>query len=140
MNHILSTLSRLLMVVFLLAAWLAMPSGTAKASAGAIFTANSTSDADAVDGVCSLREAIKAATLDLMSYNDCTNSGTGFGVDLIVFSISSSTTITLGADLREIDFNSTLTIDGSNSGSPVVIDGANAHRPFLVSHGSSLTL
>lgn len=126
------------MVGFLLAAALGIQSSTASASGGATFTVNSNSDADSgSDGFCTLREAMQSV-VNGSDYNDCTHTGT-FGDDLIFFSISGSTTITLLSNLPVLN-GSSLTIDGSNSGSPVVIDGASTYRPFHIETGSTLTL
>ncbi len=140
MKNTISKLSRFLLIVFLLASALAIPPGPARASGAATFTVTSNSDADnALDGFCTLREAISAAVGDA-NYHGCSNTGAGFGDDLIIFSISGgSSTITLTADLPSIS-TGILTIDGSNSGSPVVIDGGSSYRPFNIYSSVSLTL
>lgn len=105
-------------------------------AAGATLTVNSNSDADVNgDSKCTLREAISAANNNA-DYNECTSSG--YGNDLIQFSISGSTKITLGSPLPTVSSAGTLTINGSNGGAPVVIDGAGSHQIFHVA--GTLTL
>lgn len=99
---------------------------------------NTVNDADATDGVCSLREAISAANTNA-TYNECTGSGS-FGDDTITFDSSSSGgTITLGSTLPAIvSGQGTLTIDGA--GQSITISGNNSVRIFVVNSGATLTL
>jgi len=127
----------LLLAAVMLMAGLFVPTQSARALVGATIVVNSTSDADnAADGVCTLREAIQASINDA-NYHECT--GTGYGSDTIVFSMSGSPVIMLTSNLPAIS-SGNLTINGSNTGSPVVIDGAGAYRPFYVSGSAALTL
>jgi CSLREA domain-containing protein len=133
-------LNLLIVAVGILPAQAGSPVTSKAGTAGtATFTVNSNSDADhGSDGVCTLREAIRAANQNA-DYHECIHTGSGFGNDVIVFSISGSSTIILGAALPAIS-TSTLTIDGSNSGRTIVIDGANAYEPFSINSSASLTL
>ncbi len=139
MQHTLTTPLRVGMTTLLLAVALGAASGAAQATTGAVFTVNSNSDAGINgDGVCTLREAMWAASFHA-AYHECLNSGGASGDDRIQFSLAAAnTTIMLGA-LLPLVTGSTLTIDGSNAGHAITIDGAGAFRVFDVS-ASVLTL
>ena len=84
-------------------------------------------DTDAVDGVCSLREAIIAADGDAIR-NECI---AGSGDDTITFAAGVET-ITLGSNLPNTTDVAGLTIEG---GEVVTIDG-DGSRPFPANTGS----
>src|SRR5262245_55585272 len=65
---------------------LSIASGGATVHAAATLTVNTTSDAIAVDAMCSLREAIIAANTN-MTKNECIHNGTT-GTDRIEFEIA----------------------------------------------------
>jgi CSLREA domain-containing protein len=101
---------------------------------------DSNADNDIVDSTCTLREAIQASLID-SDYHGCTSLSGTYGDDRITFSLSGSTTITLGSDLPDIGGGEKLTIDGSNGGTPVTIDGANTYQHFSITAGAAtLTL
>ena len=91
---------------------------------------NTTSDEVAIDGFCSLREAIAASNIKGAD-PDC---GTASGFDEITFSVSG--TITLGSALPAITQN--LIIDGS--GQTIAIDGAASFEGLMVNSGATLAL
>ena len=90
------------------------------AQAGSL-TVNSLMDVKAVDGSCTLREAIQNANNNAATNVDCT---AGSGADTITFSVSG--TITLSSALPTIGDAAGLTIDGV--GQTVTISGNNAVR------------
>jgi CSLREA domain-containing protein len=89
-------------------------------------------DVSAVDGYCSLREAIQAANTDA-EVNECP-AGTWPGADTITFSVSG--TITLSSQL-EVTGTGPLLIDGSNG---ITISGGDSVRIFSLSDTALLTL
>ena len=91
------------------------PSTTAHAAS---LTVNSLADTIAVDGKCTLREAIQNANNNAATNADC---AAGSGADTITFSVSG--TITLGSDLPTITDAAGLTMDGT--GQTVTISGNN---------------
>jgi CSLREA domain-containing protein len=97
------------------------------AFADSTITVNTLSDANAVDGFCSLREAILAANTN-SAVNEC---AAGSGTDTIQFSVNG--TIVLGSALPDI--TTAMIIDGS--GHSITIDGNNGVRVFKV--GTSIT-
>lgn len=97
----------------------------------ASLTVNSLADAIAVDGQCTLREAIQNANNNAATNVDCT---AGSGADTITFGVSG--TITLGSTLPTINDPAGLTLDGT--GQTVTISGGNAVRVLYA--GNSLTL
>lgn len=105
----------------LIAAALAVPALLGGTAGAATITVNTIVDADAADGVCSLREAILAANDDA-ARNECP---AGDGPDRIIFVLTTPAEIDLVADLPPI--TETLLIRGPG---PVqlVIDGADLHR------------
>ncbi len=108
----------------------------ARAASGATLTVTTTADTDALDGNCSLREAITAANSDA-DYKECTSTDV-YGDESIDFNISGNPTITLSSALPNI--NSNITIDGFNNGNKIVIDGNDLYRPFYVSPIGTLSL
>jgi CSLREA domain-containing protein len=103
--------------------------GTAHAATLQVTT---TDDTVAVDGQCSLREAIQAATTDT-AVNEC---AAGAGADTITFAVSG--TITLSSELPSIIGSDSVTIDGS--GHSITISGNHANRVFSVGNlGNSAT-
>ncbi|MBI3658995.1 CSLREA domain-containing protein, partial [Candidatus Acetothermia bacterium] len=105
---------------------------------------NTLSDADnGSDGVCSLREAIMAANANA-NHNECT--GTGFGDDVIVFSVTG--TIHLQSTLPTIAAASSagkLTIAGPGAASLTLSgdsdnDGNGDVRVVVVNSGGNLIL
>lgn len=101
-----------------LAAAVAGPAGSA---AAVTITVDTTLDADALDGFCSLREAIAAANNDF-ARNECP---AGDGPDRIVFNLATPAEIDLVADLPPI--TETLSIRGPGP-AQLVIDGGDLHR------------
>jgi CSLREA domain-containing protein len=94
-------------------------------------TVNSLADTIAVDGMCTLREAIQNANHNAATNADC---AAGSGADTITFSVSG--TITLGSALPTINDPAGLTLDGT--GQTVTISGGSAVRVLYA--GDSLTL
>ena len=96
-------------------------SGAAQA---AVIAVDTSSDADAADGRCSLREAILAANTD-QGYQECP---AGDGPDRIIFSLSLlPTRIELTADLPTI--TDSLRISGPGL-AQLALDGDDSYRPF----------
>jgi CSLREA domain-containing protein len=83
-------------------------------------TVTTVADADAVDGACSLREAILAANGDA-AQNECP---AGSGADRIVFALALPATIALASDLPTI--TSTLKIQGPGA-ADLILDGLDLH-------------
>ncbi len=112
--------------------------------AAANITVDTTSDAVAVDGFCSLREAIAAANGDVAS-NECL-AGTGTS-DRILFDLTLPATITLGSDLPEISESvaivgpgiDDLTVDGVDLYRLFKFDNATDPDPWFVVSGLTLT-
>ena len=72
---------RVVALIALLAVALGSPSHTVRVAAGATLTVDSDLDTDsAIDGVCTLREAILAA-FGNSDHNECVNSGDPYGDD-----------------------------------------------------------
>ncbi|MCQ3939414.1 MAG: hypothetical protein DPW18_20575, partial [Chloroflexi bacterium] len=132
-------IARFFVLIAILVSLLASaPPLPARAAGGVMLTVTTNADTNAVDGFCSLREAITAANNDA-DQNECVGSGGSYGDDSIVFSVGSSSVITLSSALPAI--TTTMYIDGFNSGNQVVIDGNNAVSPFYVTTASgNLTL
>lgn len=86
-------------------------------------TVNTTSVADAVDGMCSLPEAIIAANGNVV-HNECP---AGTGADRIVFNLPSPSTIVLTSTLPTV--TDTLSIRGPEDGE-LTIHGASSFRHF----------
>ncbi|HUF54861.1 MAG TPA: CSLREA domain-containing protein [Dehalococcoidia bacterium] len=81
---------------------------------GNIFTVDTTSDTDAVDTFCSLREAIKASNLN-MTYNDCIAATSGIDTNSIIFALGAGVpTINVITALPFI--TRTVEIDGNTGG------------------------
>ena len=126
--------------VFLL--YLLMPSS---ASAATPITVTTTADVLAVDGQCSLREAIIAANTDA-STGDCQ---AGSGADTITFSPSlpkpAVFTLTLSgagednAATGDLDLTGTLTIEGAGQ-DQIILDGDSADRVFDVRPAANITV
>src|SRR5262245_50999582 len=93
-------------------------------SAAAGFQVTTTADTVAVDGDCSLREAIQAANTDA-AVNECV---AGSGADTITFAVSG--TITLASPLPDVTDPAGLKIDGS--GQSITISGDNTSRVLRV--------
>ncbi len=114
-------LSALLIVLL---AVVALPVTPARA---ATLEVTSIVDAVAVNGICTLREAIVNANNDAATNADCL---AGTGNDTITFNIAiASPTITLGSVLPAITDGDGLTIDGTNlnaAGGEVTLSGAGA--------------
>lgn len=90
---------------------------------GATIEVNTTADTDAVDGACSLREAVFAAESDA-AHNECP---AGSGPDRIVFNLPSSSTIVLTAALPTV--TETVLFRGPEGGD-LSIDGDFSYRHF----------
>lgn len=98
--------------------------GAAAAGARTI-TVDTTLDADAADGVCSLREAILAANDDV-ARNECPG---GSGADRIVFNVPPPGIIILTDHLPTI--TDTLAIVGPGA-TELALDGDTFHRPLTL--------
>ncbi|MFT6288926.1 MAG: CSLREA domain-containing protein [Alcanivorax sp.] len=107
--------------------------GLAPAAHAATITVDSLLDTTAVDGECTLREAIENANNNAATNADC---AAGTGADTITFNLSG--TITLVSTLPNITDAVGLTIDGA--GQTVTISGNNTVRVARVDTGASLTL
>jgi CSLREA domain-containing protein len=99
--------------------------------AGVVITVETLVDADVAEGLCSLREAIRAANGDV-PHRECP---AGSGTDRIEFEVTGS--ILLSADLPEI--TESVDIVGP-VGSGVAIDGGDLFRPFRTAGGSGFAL
>lgn len=95
----------------------------AGSSFAATITVDTTADADAVDGGCSLREAILAANLDARR-NECP---AGSGADRIVFELPGPSRIVLTSAFPAI--TDTLSIRGPEAGE-LTLDGDSTYRHF----------
>jgi CSLREA domain-containing protein len=118
----------------LLAAALTDPFGAA--AGAATITVDTDLDADAADGVCSLREAILAANTDAV-HNECP---AGNGADHIRFELSSPASILLNDHLPAI--TESLAIHGSGTGN-LTLDGLDLYRAITIespSNGISLVV
>jgi CSLREA domain-containing protein len=105
--------------------------GSAPAVAGTTITVNSTSDAAANDGLCTLREAITSANVNADSGAASGECAAGTGDDTITFSVTG--TINLTGALPDI--NSNLTIGGPGSSQLTVRrDTGGDYRIFTVSN------
>ncbi|MBK9745744.1 MAG: CSLREA domain-containing protein [Chloroflexi bacterium] len=103
----------------------------------ASITVDTTADIVAVDGLCSLREAIANSNNDAATNADC---AAGSGADTISFTGNGTITLTGGGSLVIAD---PLTINGNGSANTIIEANANANvaafRVFTVSTGT-LTL
>lgn len=88
---------------------------SAFASSAATITVNGLGNTIAIDGFCSLREAIQAANSDV-AVNEC---GTGSGTDTITFAVSGDITFPIGVFDPLPAITTPMTIDGA--GQTVVI-------------------
>ena len=104
----------------------ALPGGPAAATT---ITVTTDLDADAVDGFCSLREALRAANDDA-AHNECP---AGSGADRIVFSLALPATIVVASDLPAI--TDTVAIRGPGS-DLLAIDGQTLYRLFVFASAS----
>lgn len=82
-------------------------------------------DADAGDGLCSLREAILAANTDA-AYRECPAGG---GADRIVFDLPLPAAIDLGSDLPPVTASVAIRGPGADQ---LAIDGQDLHRLFYL--------
>lgn len=101
-----------------------------RARAATLTVTTNAGGAVAVDGQCSLREAIINANNDAATIPDCI---AGTGVDTIQFSAAVTTITISGAALPAITDVDGLVIDG---GGAVVVDGGGAFRIFSVAAGA----
>lgn len=122
------TISFLLLITLIFS--LSTPPSLAHAAS---LTVNSLADTKAVDGYCTLREAVENANNNSATNADC---AAGSGADTITFSVSG--TITLGTNLTGISDTAGLTIDGT--GQAVTISGNNLTPVASVPGNVSLTL
>jgi CSLREA domain-containing protein len=99
----------------------------------ASLTVNSLADTVAVDGNCTLREAIQNANNDAATNADCP---AGSGADTITFSVSG--TITLDSSLPMITDAAGLTVDGASQA--VTISGDNASKIIYIQINKTLIL
>jgi CSLREA domain-containing protein len=100
-----------------------------------LITVTSAGDAVAVDGFCTLREAVQAANLNL-TVNECLRpGGPGHVLDFIDFSPTlSGATITLLAGSLTITDSVTVTGLGADN---LAVSGNNASRVFEIDHGTT---
>lgn len=105
---------------------LLLPLMTGHGAAAANITVSTTQDTDAIDGFCSLREAIVAANTDAPR-NECAG---GAGADRILFALTSPATILVGSDLPPV--TQTVALRGAGS-DQLAIDGQDLHRLFYLS-------
>src|SRR5258708_28812722 len=98
----------------------------------ASITVTGNGDTIAVDGICTLREAITSANTDIAPNADCV---AGSGADTITF--SGNFTITLTSNLPTI--TTALTINGLGAANTQIVGGADI-RGLTVGIGGNLTL
>ncbi|HNK63404.1 MAG TPA: choice-of-anchor Q domain-containing protein [Anaerolineales bacterium] len=111
--------------------------------AATVITVTTAGDAIAMDGQCSLREAVIAANTNTAS-NECP---AGSGADTIVFSPDLTQPIVLtliganedNAATGDLDLTGVLTIQGSGA-EQTIIDGNGTDRVFEVRPGANVTL
>jgi hypothetical protein len=121
-----------LVALFLLAGSATFPSPV---HADSVITVATNADTIAVDGLCSLREAIENANNDALTYNDCVP---GSGNDTIQFNDGLGTsTIILGSSLPTITDLEGLTING---GGDITISGADLYTILFITTDVPLTL
>ena len=126
-----STLLTIVMMLSVLIGSAAFPTNARAAS----ITVTTLADDTALDGQCSLREAIINANNDDATHADCF---TGTGADIISFSDALGTaTITLTSALPNITDLDGLTING---GEDITVSGNNLYQVFYVNEGVPLTL
>jgi CSLREA domain-containing protein len=107
---------------------------TSSRASAADLVVDSTADTVAVDGVCTLREAIANANNDASINADC---AAGTGTDTITFTGAGVGTITLSSTLPNVIDLDGLTIDGGNQ---VTISGNDAVQILRVSPDAVLAL
>jgi CSLREA domain-containing protein len=123
--------SRLLISLVLLTTLLASRTGYASTGSVQIFV-NTTADEINANGNCSLREALRAANLDI-AVDGCPAGG---GEDTIILPAGTYTLTLIGGGDNDgfsgdLDINSNLTIAGSGAIS-TIIDGNNTDRVFHI--------
>src|SRR5215207_7742728 len=96
---------------------------------------NSTSDAAANDGLCTLREAITSANTDAPSGAASGECAAGSGADTITFSVTGRISLTGALP----DIASQMTVSGPGA-RDLVVSGNNAYRVFKVAGGATATL
>jgi predicted outer membrane repeat protein len=127
-NRISSLVLHLLVTLSLLAGSAIFPS---PAHADSVITVATNADTIALDGLCSLREAIENANNDAQTHSDCV---AGSGNDVIQFDdILGTATITLTSNLPNISDPDGLTING---GGDITVSGNDTYRLFFVSSGA----
>jgi CSLREA domain-containing protein len=99
----------------------------------ATLTVNSLADNKAIDGSCTLREAIENANNNAATNADC---AAGDGADTITFGVSG--TITLVTSLPAVTDAAGLALDGS--GQAVTISGNHVSKIAIVPPGATLSL
>jgi CSLREA domain-containing protein len=135
MKFLKSIPSLILTAAILLAA---SPSASAAAdvNANATIVVNTATDDNAVNGLCSLREAIIAANTNA-AFQGCS---AGSGTDTITF--AANYTITLGSQLPAV--TSPIVINGNGAGNTIIQANGTAdtatYRVFQVSNTGNLTL
>ena len=98
-------------------------------TAAATITVDATNDVDGVDGVCSLREAIKAVNAGA-TYNECIFTA---APETIVFTVPAPSTITLLSALPALA--NTVTITGPGA-AILAVSGGNMFRVFDITAGT----
>ena len=113
-------------------------------AAAATITVNTTSDAFADDGHCSLREAIGSANGDAAPFASPGECAGGSGTDTVVvpagtFSLTSGFAGENGNATGDLDVHSSLTLSGAGAGT-TVLDGHNNDRVLDIFAGSTVTV
>ena len=122
------SISRVIYVLFVVMMLIGSAAFPTSVRADSIITVNSFDDNIAVNGFCTLREAITNANNNTATYSDCV---AGSGNDTIIFASSlGSTTITLTSTLPTIIEVGGLTIDGDNR---ITLSGNDSVQVLYVS-------
>ena len=129
------SISRVISVLFIVMMLIGSTAFPTSVRADSIITVNSFDDNIAVNGFCTLREAITNANNNAATYGDCT---AGSGNDSIIFASSLNfSTITLTSTLPAITDGGGLIIDGNNL---ITLSGNDSVQVFYVNSGALLTL
>jgi CSLREA domain-containing protein len=112
---------------------------------GATITVNTTADAQALDGLCTLREAITSANADAASSNRAGECAAGNGADTIVVPAGTYNLTVTGAPednnaSGDLDISGPTTIAGAGA-AVTTIDASAAHdRALRILPGASATI
>jgi CSLREA domain-containing protein len=128
-------------------ALVAMTVGFSPAFAIAAIVVDTTKDSTAIDGHCSLREAIMNINNGNQLHNQTGECSSGSGISQIFFYAGVTTTTMTNMVGKTISLTSTLpalavnmTISGFSSGPTVTISGAGKHEPFFINQNVTVTL